>query len=158
MTPEIAEKYGNRVRLRACGLCWLNDRLLMINHKNLTAGNFWAPPGGGVEFGESASDALVREFQEETNLTVTPEKFLFTCEFIRLPLHALELFFEVTSAGKGAVPGLDPELSTAGQMIHEVRYMTLKEILALPEGERHGIFNHARTVSELRSLTGFYRI
>lgn len=158
MTREIAEKYGNRLRLRVCGLCWHNDTLLMINHKNLAAGSFWAPPGGGVELGESAPDALVREFQEETTLTVTPEKFLFTCELLKPPLHAVELFFEVKSLGGMQLLGHDPELSAVNQMIQELRYMTLKEILALPANERHGIFNHATTVSQLRSLTGFYRI
>ncbi len=32
---------------------------------------FWQLPGGGVEFGESVEDALVREIQEELNVSIT---------------------------------------------------------------------------------------
>lgn len=37
--------------------------------------NFWQNPGGKVETGESALDAIVRETQEETGLHVAPERF-----------------------------------------------------------------------------------
>ena len=94
MTPEIAQIYGNRVRLRVCGLCWQGDSLLLIMHK-MGSNDFWAPPGGGVEYGEPIEDALKREFLEETGLTVAIEKFHFGCEFIKAPLHAVELFFQV---------------------------------------------------------------
>src|SRR6478735_2451882 len=90
---EITQKYGNRVRLRACGLCWRGNALLMVNHKFLTSGDFWAPPGGGVEFGQPSQEALAREFKEETNVTIAAGSLLFTCEFIKPPLHAVELFF-----------------------------------------------------------------
>ena len=34
----------------------------------------WTLPGGGLEFGEHPEEAMVREVQEETGLTVKPEK------------------------------------------------------------------------------------
>ena len=34
-------------------------------------------PGGTIEFGEKANDALIREIQEETNLTIKPGKIIF---------------------------------------------------------------------------------
>ena len=98
MTPEIAEIYGNRVRIRVCGLCWQEGSLLLIKHKMGPEG-FWAPPGGGLEYGESLEDTLRREFLEETGLDVVSEKFLFGCEFIKPPLHAVELFFNVRIVG-----------------------------------------------------------
>lgn len=158
MTPEIAEKYGNWLRLRVCGLCRHDHTLLMVNHQNLTAGNFWAPPGGGVNVGERAEEALAREFKEEANLTIKVGRFLFACEFIQPPLHSLELFFEASPVSGELVLGYDPEMASGTQLISDIRYMSMEEIMALPEFERHGIFKHAGTMAELQKLSGFYRI
>src|SRR5258706_6221691 len=95
MDQEISTLYGQRVRVRTCGLCWKNNHLLMVNHSSINDKNFWAPPGGGVEFGETAIEALVREFTEETAITVKVGEFKFVSEFLKEPLHAIELFFEV---------------------------------------------------------------
>ena len=37
----------------------------------------WGLPGGSLEYGETAEDALTREMHEETNLRVEIERFLF---------------------------------------------------------------------------------
>lgn len=158
LESEIIEKYGNRVRIRVCGLCWKNDQLLMVNHKNLTNGDFWAPPGGGIEFGQSAHEALNREFLEETSITIKPGKLLFTCELLKPPLHAIELFFEaIHEYGKPEI-GSDPESSAASQLIKDVRYLNFDTIMSIPSDERHGIFQYAKTTEDLKKLNGFYRI
>lgn len=155
---EITRKYGNRVRLRACGLCWRDDSLLMVNHEFLTSGNFWAPPGGGVEFGQAAPEALVREFKEETNVMITAGRLLFTCEFIKPPLHAVELFFEAFHVTGEPQLGSDPESGPGNQIITAVAYLPYDAILKIPADERHGIFRVAQTPDELRKLTGFHRL
>jgi 8-oxo-dGTP diphosphatase len=155
---EIAKKYGNRVRLRACGLCWTEESLLMVNHNGLTNGDFWAPPGGGIEFGQSAADTLIREFQEETSIQIKPGRLLFTCEFLKPPLHAVELFFEAFYVQGIPVVGTDPESTHDNQIIKEVRYLNFHEIMSIPVMERHGIFRFVKTAEDLKKLTGFYRI
>lgn len=158
MSPEIPEIYTNRTRVRVCGLCWQNERLLMVHHRMGATGNLWLPPGGGVEFGEGVTDALQREFQEEAGLDVFATRFQFVCEIIRPPIHAIELFFEVDYLDGKVATGHDPESASEHQIISEVKYMSLEEILALPYHERHGIFTIGNTVEELKSLTGFYTI
>jgi ADP-ribose pyrophosphatase YjhB (NUDIX family) len=37
----------------------------------------WGLPGGSLEYGETAEDALIREIHEETNLRIEIERFLF---------------------------------------------------------------------------------
>lgn len=153
MNQEIAEIYGKRVRIRVCGLCWDGDSILMVKHK-MTDHYLWAPPGGGVEFGESLEKALKREFLEETGLEIMPEKFLFGCEFIKDPLHAIELFFQVKKVSGELARGSDPE----AQIIEDVKYLSPEEILAVPKDSLHGIFTEFPNASVLRQLSGFYSI
>ena len=154
MDAEIAKIYGNRLRVRVCGLCWDGDRLLLANHSAVVGTNFWLPPGGGLEYGETLETALKREFLEETGLEVAPSKFAFGCEFIKEPLHALELFFNVIRIGGTLKSGYDPEL----QIIQDVRFFSEGEINGLEGDELHGIFRIAKGADELRKLSGFYSI
>lgn len=165
MSPKISEIYKDRTRIRVCGLCWLGEKLLMINHQGLTTGSFWSPPGGGIEFGETAQDALAREFLEETRVDILPGQFRFVCEYIQQPLpsrkaslHAVELFFAVDYLKGDAIRGADPESDPEHQIITEVKYMSMEEILIIPAEERHGVFRLIKSAADLKSLTGFYRI
>jgi len=115
MEDTVHSYYGNRLRVRACGICIVNEKLLMVNHSGLTDGNFWAPPGGGIQLNESATDCLKREIAEETGLTVEVTKFLFACELISKPLHSVELFFLVFS---GQRPAEDWQRSRARKSVH----------------------------------------
>jgi 8-oxo-dGTP diphosphatase len=152
----MVEKFGNRIRVRVCGLCYEGDNLLLINHKKLYDHDFWAPPGGGIEFGESVENALKREFLEECQLSITVGKFLFACEFLNPPLHAVELFFAVEAVGQPKL-GHDPELGS-DQMLHELRLWSPAELLKLDANHRHGIFKITAEPSGIRQLHGFYRI
>lgn len=154
MNSEIAEIYGNKVRVRVCGLCWGGlDTLLMVKHK-MGDTHLWAPPGGGIEFGETLEDTLKREVFEETSLHILPGAFLFGCEYIHDPLHAVELFFEVKILNGIAKNGHDPEI----QLIEEVRFLSFEEIQRIPQESLHGIFKKVDDLKQLRQLAGFYRI
>jgi 8-oxo-dGTP diphosphatase len=154
MNPAINDIYGNKVRVRVCGICWRDGKLLMVNHKGMKAGEFWAPPGGGLMFAESAGTCLRREILEETGLEVDKERFMFACEFIQDQLHAIELFFEVSITGGKLARGHDPELP----IIEDVRFLSPSEINNLPRTSRHGIFSQIRSPEQLTTLTGFFRI
>jgi|SRR5688572_31791744 len=154
MDAEIAKIYGNRLRVRVCGLCWDGDRILLVNHSLVSGSNLWLPPGGGLEYGETVEKALKREFSEETGLEVGQLNFAFGCEFVKKPLHALELFFNVVKIGGTLKTGYDPEL----QIIQDVRFFSESEVCELSKNELHGIFRVAGTPNELRKLSGFYSI
>lgn len=154
MNSEIESVYGHKVRVRVCGLCWRGDRLLMVNHTGLTDGGFWAPPGGGLEFGETAEERLKREFLEETGLHISVGPFQFACEFISGSLHAIELFFQVTMVDGTLKKGHDPELN----IIDDVRFMSSPELAAIPANHIHGILLHVNTADDLKTLNGFFRI
>ena len=157
LDKDAQEIYGNRVRVRVCGLCWRDERLLLINHGHLYGHDFWSPPGGGVDFGESAETGLKREFTEETGLLVDVGPLLFVCEYIKYPLHAVELFFEVLARDGEILVGKDPEMRQ-GQTITAVAYKSIPEILQLPESHRHGVFRMAPSANALRALKGYCKI
>jgi 8-oxo-dGTP diphosphatase len=158
LDKTVQEIYGNKVRTRVSGLCWRGEDLLMINHRGLYGHDFWAPPGGGVEFGEPLQNGLKREFAEETGLTVNVLGQRFVCEFIKPPLHAVEVFFDVDYLGGQISTGKDPEMGNGAQIINLVRFMPMAEIDALPENHRHGVFKFASSGAKLRALTGYFRI
>jgi len=155
MTDEIKELYGNRLRVRVCGLLIQNDGLLMVNHQSLTSGDFWAPPGGGINFGESATACLRREFLEETGLEIQTADFLFACEFIRQPLHAIELFFTVNGVKGVLVRGSDPEMKSDRQIIRKVQFLRWAEIQKISPSALHGIFHIVNEPSRITQLNGY---
>ena len=157
MDPHIQELYGDRTRVRVCGLCIEGDKVLLVNHAGLRNGDFWAPPGGGLEFGESAVDALRREFVEETGLRVEVGEFLFVCELVAPPLHAVELFFNVTAAGGTLRTGADPE-SGAIRTIREARFHAFGDLSNLLPGSLHGIFDKVPKKAQINSLRGYFRL
>lgn len=158
MDKSIQEIYGNRVRTRVCGLYWKGNKILLVNHRGLTEADFWAPPGGGIEFGQSAQINLAREFKEETGLEIQVGNFLFACEFIKSPLHAIELFFDVTATGGNLLTGSDPEMGDGEQIINAVRFFSGAEIGKIPPQRKHGLFAWAKKVEKIRDLTGYLKI
>ncbi len=155
MEEMIIGAYGNRLRVRASGLCWNDNRLLLVNHSGLGRPSFWAPPGGEILFGQTAGQTVEREFMEEAGLVVRTTRFMFAGEFIAPPLHAVELFFEVQYESGGLLTGTDPE--TESQIIREVRFLSWDEISAIPQTEKHRMFRFCPLAGDLKNLTGFYR-
>jgi 8-oxo-dGTP diphosphatase len=150
--------FGNTVRVRSCGICISHDRILLAGHRMPGhQGLFWAPPGGGVVFGESLEEGLKREFFEECGLQVGVGELLFVNEFIRPPLHAIEFFFEITSFEGQLLSGYDPEMGDNEQILEQVRFMSLREIQELPEGSTHRIMEGLEDLSDLVQLKGFLK-
>ncbi len=157
MIDSVYQTFGNKLRVRVCGLCLDDDRLLMINHKGIKDGDFWAPPGGGLEFGETIENSLKREFAEETGLDVDIQDFRFICEFIHLPLHAIEMFFVVKNKKGILKKGFDPEMMDK-QIIQEVKFMSWEEITGLNPESRHGIFSMVTESSKILDLKGHFKL
>jgi 8-oxo-dGTP diphosphatase len=156
MEKSVEQLYGNRVRVRVCGICIIGDKLVMVNH-HLNDDSFWAPPGGGIEFGEDSPSCLAREFREETGLLVDVGPFLFACELVKPPLHAVELFFHVVYKGGELIVGKDPE-SGQRQIIKDVQMLTASDIRKLGPGRVHGILARYPDISQITSLRGYFKL
>jgi 8-oxo-dGTP diphosphatase len=133
MNQEIINQYGNHLRVRICGICVQKGKILLINHSGMNeSSEFWSPPGGGLQFGETIDECLKREFLEETNTIISIGKFLTVREFIKSPLHAIELFYEVKIESGEVKKGFDPEMKE--QIIKDIQWLSFEEILEKGKG------------------------
>jgi 8-oxo-dGTP diphosphatase len=55
-------------RIRVSALLRWQDRILLLRHEKADRGEYWLLPGGGVNAGESLTDALHRELSEEVGI------------------------------------------------------------------------------------------
>ena len=53
--------------------CFCGSKLVIVY---AVKKGYWAPPGGGIEPGETYEEAVVREVKEETNMKVLSQKFI----------------------------------------------------------------------------------
>ena len=91
-----------RQRVAAYGVARRDDEVLLVRASSDTGvpGTWWLP-GGGLEFGESPEECLVREFMEETGLEVRVRGLLDVvtdvAEWMReeVQLHSIRIIYEV---------------------------------------------------------------
>jgi 8-oxo-dGTP diphosphatase len=81
------------------GICQRQDGKVAIVRIGHEAPYQYDLPGGGIESGEGEADALVREFDEETGLTVWPSRTLGRAGQFWIsqdqPTNSLSSFYEV---------------------------------------------------------------
>lgn len=70
--PRIGREGPVRLTV-GCVLFDEQGRVLLMKRRD---NGYWALPGGGVEPGESVTEALVREVEEETGLRVRPVQLI----------------------------------------------------------------------------------
>ncbi|MCG8371905.1 MAG: NUDIX hydrolase [Balneolales bacterium] len=117
------------IRVRVGGLLEKNNRVLLVKLMSpITRKETWIPPGGGVEFKESLSQALVREFKEETHLSVQVHELVHLNEILEEDFHVLELYYKVTSPKYDYQLGSDPEHNQKGQILMDIGFFSREEI------------------------------
>lgn len=157
LSDTVKHTFGNRLRVRVCGLCFSGDDLLLIRHRGLgKLGYLYAPPGGEMHYGERAEEALIREFGEETGLRVRVRNFLFIHEFLAPPLHALELFFSVETVEGELRRGHDPELTDHEQLLEVVQFMSPQAIAQVPNDAQHAVISGVTRSKDLLSRRGYF--
>ena len=141
----------NPVQRQASRLILLDGqrRVLLFRHAGTKEKEFWAPPGGGLENGETFEQAAVREAREELGLTSIQLEpgWEGVTDFVHMDrvVHQHECFYLL----EGASPNFSSEIEEVHRQegIIEHRWWTIPEI----ESTTDPIFPEG-LASQLRSL------
>ena len=89
---------NHNIRIRVAGIIIEEDKILLIAHKK-DGKIYWLVPGGGVDYGESLNESLVREYKEELNIKIAVSQPVLMCDSIDLDSgrHIVNVFFECTN-------------------------------------------------------------
>ncbi|MGH8878768.1 MAG: NUDIX hydrolase [Stackebrandtia sp.] len=99
-----------KFRIAAYGVVWDDEGRILLARGSARADDpgWWFLPGGGVEHGEHPRDAVVREFAEETGLTVAVERPRETMSAVSAKgVHNNAVIFNVHVTGGSLRPETD---------------------------------------------------
>src|SRR5580700_5648302 len=72
----LSDVSGSRILCVGAVVTDGRGRLLLIQRGHEPGAGLWSLPGGRIEAGETDAEALVREMEEETGLTVEPGRLI----------------------------------------------------------------------------------
>ena len=106
-TPPEADIALDRTRVAAYALCRDGTGRVLLCHiaASVGAGDLWTLPGGGLDFGEAPSAAVVRELAEETGYRGQVERLLdvddrlFHAMHGAGRMHAIRIVYRVRVTG-----------------------------------------------------------
>lgn len=111
------------------------QRVLLVQMRDPRTGDrYWVTPGGGIEDGESAEEAAVREVLEETAVHVTIDRLLYMVDSVEPEQEQLVYTFHFLAhpvTGASAVLGHDPEYAPDQQLLRDARFFSREELAGL---------------------------
>jgi ADP-ribose pyrophosphatase YjhB (NUDIX family) len=119
--PKIATP-----RIRVAAVILKGDKILLVRHRK-GARKYWLLPGGGVEYGESLAEGLVRELEEESGFIVSVGDLVMVNDTIDPAgsRHTVNLYFRADILDGRLVTGADG-------VLEEVAFVPIKEVWDLP--------------------------
>lgn len=132
MNQEEFNKLNFPVVKSTVGAVILQENKILLTKRsqnlNLESGK-WCLPGGHIDIGETAIEAIKREVKEETNLEVIKVSFFnYYDEFLpQLKAHSVTLLFECQTIG-------EPKISNE---VSEIKWLGKEEALKLDLAFKH---------------------
>lgn len=105
------KKEKKRTRVRVAAIIVRKDKILLAKHEREGVG-YWVLPGGGVDYGETAEEALVRELKEEADLDIRVNNLVMVNDSVPPDKHRhiINLYFTADITGGKLKLGHDPRL------------------------------------------------
>ncbi len=112
-------------RLRAAAAIFRGNQVLLVKHRK-KGREYWLLPGGGVEYGETLSQAVQREIWEETRLKIKVQKLVLVHDSIPADRrrHILNVVFQASITSGKAV-------RAETGILREVKFIPLTELKRL---------------------------
>ena len=123
------------LRFEARAVVTSGGRLAAIAREN-DRGRYFTLPGGGLDPGEGAEDAVVREALEELGLVVRPLASLAVVEYSRAGRRSVQTFFSCEVLGGIFGSGTGPEYSRERQAEQGSYRPTWLQLSSLPPNLR----------------------
>lgn len=115
--------------IRYQGAIVRDDHVLLIKHTNHDDGkSYWLVPGGGIEIDESEEACVMREMQEETNLTVSVERLILDEPAESGSIYQRRKTYLCRIVAGEPSPGYEPEEEASSVYgITDVRWFDLRD-------------------------------
>lgn len=117
------EELGDRMAHGVHAFCFVDDQLVIVYSEGK---GYWTPPGGGVEPGETAEEAIVREVLEETNMRVLKQRIIGYQE-VTEP-HRLSVQVRAVCIVEPVGPFVEDADSSDGEGVTEMRLINPADI------------------------------
>ncbi|MFC1947771.1 NUDIX hydrolase [Chloroflexota bacterium] len=104
-----------------------DNMLLMAKHR-MDGEEWWCLPGGGIEYGETPSEAALRELQEECSVK---GRIIAEVSHIKYPIESESYTYLIDI--EDSEPKIGDDIDLIGQYLVDIAWMRLKDI---PERDR----------------------
>ena len=133
--------------IRCRGIIIHNDKLLVVKHSE--SANYYALPGGHLDWGENVRDCMKREIIEELGITPEIGKLLYVHNFIdKNNKQSIEFYFEITnSADYLEIGKLDN--GTHRHELAEIYWLDKNDIKILKPQELQADLNNGNILSDI---------
>ncbi|MEA2037384.1 MAG: NUDIX hydrolase [Nanoarchaeota archaeon] len=129
----MIEDARNNVRSTACAVIVKESKVLLVKRNHEPFNQHWTLPGGHIDFGETAEEAVVRETKEESGLEFKPKFLGYRDEiYPDINWHGEVLVFYGEASGNEQVDGKE---------IIDIKWFSIDEALNMDLA-----FDHEKTL------------